>query len=301
MANQGPITVRQLLEAGVHFGHQTRRWNPKMRPYIYGQRDGLYIIDVRKTVEGIERAYRYLYEVASRGGIVLFVGTKSQARDVIAEEAERLGMPYVNYRWLGGLLTNFETMKRRIYYLKELEAAESRGEFNSLPKKDAQHLRRELAKLRRNLGGIRNLERLPDALYVIDINRERIAVAEARRLGIPIVAIVDTNCDPDLVDYVIPGNDDAIRADALITRILADAIAEGRELYTRLTAPGPSEREAKSSVEVDRSSGGPGTSEAKFEPTSPEPQEGTFAQRSHDSPEEGSEASPVEDPEVSQK
>jgi small subunit ribosomal protein S2 len=233
MAQEGLVTLKQLIEAGVHFGHQTQRWNPKMRRYIYGRRDGLYIIDVRKTVEGLERAYRFLEDLASRGGIVLFVGTKSQARDVIAEEAERLGMPYVNYRWLGGLLTNFETMRRRIYYMKELEQMEASGELDTLPKKEAMRLRREKAKLERNLGGIKSMERLPDALYVIDINREKIAVTEARRLGIPIVAIVDTNCDPDLVDYVIPGNDDAIRADALITRILADAIAAGREAFER--------------------------------------------------------------------
>lgn len=225
------VTARQLLEAGVHFGHQTHRWNPKMRPYIYGRRDGLYIIDLDKTISGLERAYAFLEDLASRGGIVLMVGTKSQARDVIAEEAERLGMPYVNHRWLGGLLTNFETIRRRIYYLRELESMAATGELESLPKKDAMRLQREREKLARNLGGIRDLNRLPDALYVIDINRERNAVTEARRLGIPIVAIVDTNCDPELVDYVIPANDDAIRSDSLITRILADAIEKGKARF----------------------------------------------------------------------
>ncbi len=231
------VTARQLLEAGVHFGHQTHRWNPKMRPYIWGRRDGLYIIDLNKTIDGIERAYAYLRDLASRGGIVLMVGTKPQARDVIAEEAERLGMPYVNHRWLGGLLTNFETIRRRIFYLRELESMEATGEMERLPKKEAVRLQREKEKLSRNLGGIRSLSRLPDALYVIDINRERIAVSEARRLGIPIVAIVDTNCDPELVDYVIPANDDAIRSDSLITRILSDAIEQGKKAYESAVGP----------------------------------------------------------------
>ncbi len=244
MESKAPlVTTRQLLEAGVHFGHQSHRWNPKMLPYVYARRDGIYIIDLEKTVQGIERAYRFLYDLTSGGGIVLMVGTKPQAKDVIAEEAERLGMPYVNHRWLGGLLTNFETIRRRIYYLRELEAMEATGELDGLPKKEALRLRREREKLERNLGGIRNLNRLPDALYVIDINRERIAVLEARRLGIPIVAIVDTNCDPELVDYVIPGNDDAIRSDSLITRILAEAIQAGRETFERATGVAPSREE----------------------------------------------------------
>ncbi|MER3396376.1 MAG: 30S ribosomal protein S2 [Acidimicrobiia bacterium] len=257
------VTARQLLEAGVHFGHQTHRWNPKMRPYIYGRRDGLYIIDLEKTIEGLEKAYAFLEDLTSRGGIVLMVGTKPQARDVIAEEAERLGMPYVNHRWLGGLLTNFETIRRRIYYLRELESMEATGELQSLPKKDVMRLQREREKLARNLGGIRDLNRLPDALYVIDINRESIAVTEARRLSIPIVAIVDTNCDPDLVDYVIPANDDAIRSDSLITRILADAIEKGKTQFEKSKAfagLAPSSRETGSigtppSEEMNREEG----------------------------------------------
>jgi small subunit ribosomal protein S2 len=245
------VSARQLLEAGVHFGHQTHRWNPKMRPYIYGRRDGLYIIDLTKTIEGIERAYAYLRDLTARGGIVLMVGTKSQARDVIAEEAERLGMPYVNHRWLGGLLTNFDTIRRRIYYLRELESMQETGEVESLPKKEAIRLQREMEKLSRNLGGIRNLNRLPDALYVVDVNRERIAVAEARRLGIPIVAIVDTNCDPEQVDYVIPANDDAIRSDSLITRILADAIEQGKTEFERRGGGAPAEAAAADATEAE--------------------------------------------------
>lgn len=238
------VTSHQLLEAGVHYGHNIQRWNPKMRPYIYRRyrrRDGLCIIDPTKTIEGIEKAYAYLRDLTARGKLVLMVGTKSQARDVIAEEAERLGMPYVNHRWLGGLLTNFDTIRRRIYYLRKLESMEATGEMESRPKKESIGLRRERDKLARDLGGIRNLGRLPDALYVIDINRERIAVAEARRLGIPIVAIVDTNCDPELVDYVIPGNDDSLRSNSLITRILADAIEQGKSVYEQSRATVPEE------------------------------------------------------------
>ncbi|MFO7265443.1 MAG: 30S ribosomal protein S2 [Limnochordales bacterium] len=223
------VSMKQLLEAGVHFGHQTRRWNPKMAPYIFTERNGIYIIDLQKTVRKIEEAYKFVKELAASGGTVLFVGTKKQAQAAIREEAERCGMYYVNERWLGGMLTNFETIKSRIRRLKELEQMEADGSFDVLPKKEVMQLRNEREKLQRYLGGIREMKRLPDAVFIVDPRKERIAVHEARKLGIPIVAIVDTNCDPDEIDYVIPGNDDAIRAVRLLTSKIADAIIEGRE------------------------------------------------------------------------
>ena len=222
------VTMKQLLEAGVHFGHQTRRWNPKMRPYIFGERNGIYIIDLQKTLEATRVAYEFVRDIVSKGGSVLFVGTKKQAQDPIANEATRVGMPYVNFRWLGGMLTNFQTMRQRVIYMTELSRMEQSGEMSLLPKKEALHLRRELEKLERNLGGIRNMERLPEAVFVIDTRKEDIAVTEANKLKIPVVAVVDTNCDPDVIDFVIPGNDDAIRAGALMCRIIADACEEGR-------------------------------------------------------------------------
>jgi small subunit ribosomal protein S2 len=224
------VTRRQLLESGVHFGHQTRRWNPKMRRYIYGERGGIYVIDLEKTLRGVERTYEFVRDLARRGGVVLFVGTKKQAQDVVAEQASRVGMPYVNTRWLGGMLTNFQTIHRRLQRLKELREMERSGAFDFLPKKEVLKLRHEKEKLERNLGGIQDLDRVPDAVYVVDTKKEHIAVTEANKLGIPLIAIVDTNCDPDEVDYVIPGNDDAIRAVTLVTRIIADAIEEGRYL-----------------------------------------------------------------------
>jgi small subunit ribosomal protein S2 len=225
------VAMKDLLEAGVHFGHQTRRWNPKMRPYIFTERNDIYIIDLQQTLGKLEEAYNFVRDLTSKGGIILFVGTKKQAQDAIKDEAERCGMPYVAYRWLGGMLTNFKTISSRIKRLEELEEMKEKGMFETLPRKEVMRLEKELLKLQRNLGGIRNLDRLPDAVFIIDTKKEEIAVKEARKLGIPIVAIVDTNCDPDEVDYVIPGNDDAIRSAALITSVIADAVVEGRGIW----------------------------------------------------------------------
>ena len=223
------IPMKQLLEAGVHFGHQTRRWNPKMKPYIFTERNGIYIIDLQQTVRRVEEAYNFVRDTVRDGGTLLFVGTKKQAQDTVFEEATRCGMSYVNQRWLGGTLTNFRTIRSRIEYLKQLEAMEEDGSLFSLPKKEVIALRKEKEKLQRFLGGIKNMDTLPSAVFVIDPRKERIAVAEARKLGIPIIAIVDTNCDPDEIDLVIPGNDDAIRAVKLLTSKMADAVLEGLE------------------------------------------------------------------------
>ncbi len=223
------ISMKQLLEAGVHFGHQTRRWNPKMAEYIYTERNGIYIVDLQKTVKKIEEAYLFVRGISQNAGTFLFVGTKKQAQDSIREEAERCGMYYVNNRWLGGTLTNYRTIRRRIDRLEELNRMEKDGTFDMLPKKEVVKLRLEMEKLEKNLGGIRNMPGLPSCLFVVDPRKEHIAVLEARRLRIPIVGIVDTNCDPDEVDYVIPGNDDAIRAVKLIAGKMADAIIEGRQ------------------------------------------------------------------------
>ncbi|MCL2497042.1 MAG: 30S ribosomal protein S2 [Symbiobacteriaceae bacterium] len=223
------ISMKQLLEAGVHFGHQTRRWNPKMATYIFTERNGIYIIDLQKTVKKIEQAYAFIRQVSEEGGTVLFVGTKKQAQEAVAEEAERCGMYYVNQRWLGGTLTNFQTIQRRIKRLQELRRMDQDGSFDLLPKKEVIVLRHEMERLDKFLGGISEMDTLPNALFIIDPRKEKNAIAEARRLRIPIVAIVDTNCDPDEVDYVIPGNDDAIRAVKLLTTKIADAIIEGRQ------------------------------------------------------------------------
>ncbi|MDK2887155.1 small subunit ribosomal protein S2 [Desulfofundulus australicus DSM 11792] len=223
------ISMKQLLEAGVHFGHQTRRWNPKMAPYIFTDRNGIYIIDLQKTVRKIEEAYNFVRNLAAEGGTILFVGTKKQAQESVKEEAERCGMFYVNQRWLGGMLTNFQTIRRRIERLHELERMEADGTLAVLPKKEVAELMHEKERLQKFLGGIKNMRKLPDAVFIIDPRKERIAVAEARKLKIPIVAIVDTNCDPDEIDYVIPGNDDAIRAVRLLTSKIADAVLEGRQ------------------------------------------------------------------------
>jgi small subunit ribosomal protein S2 len=221
------VTRRELLEAGVHFGHQTRRWNPKMQRYLFGERSGIYIIDLEQSLSGLEEAHAFVQGLGRRRGIVLFIGTKKQAQEVVEEHALRSGMPFVNNRWLGGMLTNFSTIRTRLLRLRELGEMEETGAMERLPKKEAIRLRHEREKLHRNLGGIQNLERLPDAIFVIDTKKEHIAVTEARKLNIPVIAIVDTNCDPDEVDYVIPGNDDAIRAVSLVTRVVADALAEG--------------------------------------------------------------------------
>lgn len=226
------ISMKQLLEAGVHFGHQTRRWNPKMAPYIFTERNGIYIVDLQKTVKKIEEAYNFIQELAASGKSLLFVGTKKQAQESIREEAERCGMFFVNERWLGGTLTNFQTIRLRIDRLLELERMEEDGTFKVLPKKEVSKLRAEREKLQRFLGGIKEMHELPGALFIVDPRKERIAVAEAKRLEIPIIAIVDTNCDPDEVDYVIPGNDDAIRAVKLLTGKMADAVLEGRQGQT---------------------------------------------------------------------
>jgi small subunit ribosomal protein S2 len=234
-------TRRELLEAGVHFGHQTRRWNPKMSRFLYGERSGIYILDLEKTLTGLQEAFDFVKELGRREGVVLFVGTKKQAQDVVADQAGRVGMPYVNTRWLGGMLTNFQTISGRLARLRELREMERSGAFEYLPKKEVIRLRTEKEKLERNLGGIQDLERLPDAIFVIDTKKEHIAVTEARKLKLPIIAIVDTNCDPDEVDFIIPGNDDAIRSVSLISRVLADALEEGRgesweEFATRSTS-----------------------------------------------------------------
>jgi len=223
------VNMKQLLEAGVHFGHQTRRWNPKMAPYIFTERNGIYVIDLQKTVQKLEEAYAFIKNLVMEGGTLLFVGTKKQAQAAIEEEAVRCGMFYVNQRWLGGMLTNFSTISRRIQRLKELEAMEEDGSFEVLPKKEVIQLRLEREKLTKFLKGIKDMSALPDALFIVDPRKERIAISEARKLGIPIVAIVDTNCDPDEIDYVIPGNDDAIRAVTLITSKVADAVLEGKQ------------------------------------------------------------------------
>ena len=222
------VSMKDLLEAGVHFGHQTRRWNPKMKPYIFTERNGIYIVDLQRTLREIDAAYKFVRNLTARGGQVLFIGTKKQAQDPIADEATRAGQPYVNQRWLGGMLTNWVTIRKRIARMAQLERMEEDGTLAALPKKEALHLRTELKKLETNLSGIRAMEQLPGAVFIVDTKRETIAVAEARRLRIPIIGLVDTNCDPDDVDYVIPGNDDAIRSVALMCRVIADAVIEGR-------------------------------------------------------------------------
>ena len=223
------VPMKQLLEAGVHFGHQTRRWNPKMAEYIFTERNGIYIIDLQKTVRKLEEAYNFIRELSENGESVLFVGTKKQAQDSVREEAERAGAYFVNARWLGGMMTNFTTIRHRIDRLRQLRAMEEDGTFDLLPKKEVIKLKLEIEKLEKFMGGIKDMKKLPGALFIVDPRKERIAVAEAKKLGIPIVAIVDTNCDPDEIDYVIPGNDDAIRAVKLISATMANAIIEGRE------------------------------------------------------------------------
>ncbi len=225
----GVVSMKQLLEAGVHFGHQTRRWNPKMARYIFTERNGIYIIDLQKTVKKLDEAYMFVRDLAANGGNVLFVGTKKQAGDSVREEATRAGAYYVNARWLGGMMTNFKTIRRRIDRLAQLRKMEEDGTFDRLPKKEVSKLNLEIEKLEKFLGGIKDMKKLPAAMFIVDPRKEKIAVAEAKKLGIPIVAIVDTNCDPDEIDYVIPGNDDAIRAVKLLSATMADAIIEGRQ------------------------------------------------------------------------
>jgi small subunit ribosomal protein S2 len=225
--------MKQLLEARVHFGHQTRRWNPKMKRFIFGERNGIYIIDLEQTLQRLETAYTYVRDTVADGGSILFVGTKKQAQDPIQSYAEKCGMPYINERWLGGMLTNFETMSKRVAKMSEYRRMRDSGEFDAMPKKEALLISRELAKLERNLGGIAQMEKLPSAVFILDTKEEHIAVTEANKLKLPIVAVVDTNCDPDIIQYVIPGNDDAIRSGALMCRVIADAVEEGRLIASK--------------------------------------------------------------------
>ena len=229
------VTMKQLLEAGVQFGHQTRRWNPKMRRFIHGDKAGIHIVDLRQTLAHLERAYVFVRDLVADGGMVLFIGTKKQAQDSIQSYAERCNMPYVNERWQGGMLTNFHTISKRIAKMKEYQRMRDSGEFGAMPKKEALQLGRELTKLERNLGGIRDMRETPGAVFILDTKKEYIAVTEARKLGVPIVAVVDTNCDPDLVDYAIPGNDDAIRSGRLMARVISDAVQEGRFIHSKRT------------------------------------------------------------------
>lgn len=224
------VTMRQLLEAGVHFGHQTRRWNPKMKRFIFTERNGIYILDLQQTMSGIERSYTFVRDLVARGGTILFVATKRQVQDIVEEQAKRCGMPYVNFRWLGGMLTNFRTIHERIKRMRDLEDMIATGALDGLPKKERLRLTREHEKLARNLSGLTTVDKLPDAIYILDTKKEEIAVREAKKLGLPIVAVLDTNCDPDDVDFAIPGNDDAIRAGALLTRVIADAVIEGKSM-----------------------------------------------------------------------
>ncbi len=220
------VPVQQLLESGVHFGHQTKKWNPKMRKYIFGERKGIYIINLQETAKGLDKAYEFVKTMTGEGRSILFVGTKKQAQDAIKDESERCGMYYVNQRWLGGMLTNFSTIKARITYLKELESKKTSGYYDNLNKKEVSSIEKEIEKLTRSLGGIKNMNRLPDAMFVVDPQKEHLAVKEARKLNIPVIAIVDTNCDPDLIDFIIPGNDDAIKSVKLLTSKIADAVTD---------------------------------------------------------------------------
>ena len=269
------VTMRQLLEAGVHFGHQTRRWNPKMKRFIFGERNGIYIIDLNQTLQRVDVAYSFVRDMVANGGGVLFIGTKKQSQDPIARSAQLCGMPFVNERWLGGMLTNFSTIALRVKKMQEYERMRSAGDFEAMPKKEALILTRELEKLERNLGGIRDMSRLPDAVFIIDIKKEHIAVSEANKMGIPIVAVVDTNCDPDLVQYPIPGNDDAIRSGTLMCRVIQEAVQEGQFIASRRGTGGPG-------------AGGPpvhsfeppiSSEQARaFEPTAPRPAQTAAAQ-----------------------
>jgi len=244
--------MKQLLEAGVHFGHQTRRWNPKMKRFIHGERGGIYLIDLHQTLSGIEKSYVFVRDLVANGGTVLFIGTKKQAQDPIQGYAQKCGMPYINQRWLGGMLTNFETISKRVSKMKEYQRMRDSGEFEAMPKKEALLLGRELDKLERNLNGIRNLSRLPDAVFILDTKKEDIAVTEANKLGIPVVAVVDTNCDPDVIQFVIPGNDDAIRSGDLLTRVIADAVIEGKIMRSK-THPETAPRERSAEEEAEHS------------------------------------------------
>ena len=244
------VTMKQMLEAGVHFGHQTRRWNPKMQRFIFGEKNGIYVIDLEKTLTHVDDAYRFVRKTVADGGLILFVGTKKQTQEPVKQHAARVGMPYVNNRWLGGMLTNFETMRKRIDKMQEIERQVRVGETQQMIKKEALKLTRELEKLHKNLGGIRGLEKMPSAIFVIDTKKEHIAVTEARKLGIPVIAVVDTNCDPDIIDYIIPGNDDAIRASDLMCRVIADAVEEGKQIAVKKRGKAPESKAAPSMEEL---------------------------------------------------
>lgn len=278
------VTMRQLLNAGVHFGHQTRRWNPKMRRYILGERNGIYLIDLHKTLEGIQQSYAFVRDVVAGGGSILFVGTKKQTQGPVADYAKACGMPYVNQRWLGGMLTNFATVSGRVKRMQDLRTMQAAGDFDAMPKREALRHVRELDKLSRNLGGVSKLGRLPEAIFVIDTKKEHIAVTEANKLHLPVVAVVDTNCDPDVIDYVIPGNDDAIRSGALMCRVMADAVVEGRWIAAH--RPAPPEPEA-----------GAGKPQA---PTPPRPKPRAVVDASHPEPppepRDAPDASPAPEP-----
>jgi small subunit ribosomal protein S2 len=284
------VSMRELLEAGVHFGHQTRRWNPKMRRYIFTERGGIYIIDLKLTLELLEEAYAFVRNIAERNGIVLFVGTKKQAQDAVEEQAKRVGMPYVNHRWLGGLLTNWRTISDRIERLHELRRLREEGQLELLPAKERISMQAELEKLDANLGGVADLRRQPDALFVLDLRKELLAVREARRLGIPVVALVDTNCDPDDADYVIPGNDDAIRACSLVIRVIAAGIEAGKQQVTaqELAQPEPEAQPAPEAAQPEPEAAQPEPEAAQPEPEAAEPE-----------PEAAPEAA-VEEPEIAQ-
>ncbi len=271
------VTMRQMLEAGLHFGHQTRRWNPKMKPYIYGPRNGIYIINLDVTMKMFRRAYNYIVDVVANDGTVLFVGTKRQAQAIIREEAERCGMFFINHRWLGGMMTNFQTIRRSIDRLKKIEAMQEDGSINRFPKKEILKMEKERVKLDRNLGGIKNIRSLPDVLFVIDPKNEEIAVSEANKLNIPVVALTDTNCDPDPIDYVIPGNDDAIRAIKLITSLIADAVLEGKARRGEEQEAGVEELESAMSQESVAATDSAGSGEAPAAADSTESQDAPAA------------------------
>ncbi len=284
------VTMRQLLDAGVHFGHQTRRWNPKMQRFIFGERNGIYIIDLTQTLAHIESAYTYVRDLVAKGGQVLFVGTKKQAQDSVQSYAERVGMPYVNERWLGGLLTNFETISKRMGKMKEFQRMRSSGELDVMPKKEALLISRELAKLERNLNGIRDLTRPPDAVFVLDTKKEHIAVAEANKLKLPVIAVVDTNCDPDVIQFVIPGNDDAIRSGELMCRIISDAVLEGRYM-----ARGKTASKSQPEIETPTANGAPAEAAPAVE-AAPAPAEAAPAVEAAPAPAEAAPAAEAVEP-----
>jgi small subunit ribosomal protein S2 len=278
--NVSVVSMRELLEAGVHFGHQTRRWNPKMRRFLFTERGGIYIIDLQQTLSLLEQAHAFARNIAERGGSVLFVGTKKQAQDSVAEQARRVGMPYVNHRWLGGLLTNWRTISERLERLHELRRRKDEGQLDLLPPKERIAMEGELEKLEANLGGVADMKRLPDAVFVVDLKKEQLAIREARRLGLPVIGLVDTNCDPDDADYVIPGNDDAIRSCGLIVKVLADGIAAGTSLVTE--------------TEISQTNGRveDPVSASDVEPAAPEPEEASTEAVAEPQPEPSAEAAP---------